>query len=100
METLSANDVSGRLPQGWSFGDDALHATYKTGSFMTGVAFVQAIADRAEAANHHPDLALTYPEVGITLSSHDAGGVTDRDIQLAAEISEAARDGGYAVAPA
>jgi 4a-hydroxytetrahydrobiopterin dehydratase len=98
--TLSAHDVAGQLPEGWTFGDDALHATYRTGSFVAGVAFVQAIADRAEAANHHPDLTLTYPEVGVTLSSHDAGGVTDRDVRLAAEISEAAQSGGYASAPA
>ena len=100
METLSANDVSDRLPEGWSFGDDALHATFRTGSFTAGVAFVQAIADRAEAANHHPDLTLTYPEVGVTLSSHDAGGVTDLDVRLAGEISEAARAAGIAVTPA
>jgi len=53
---------------------------------------VAAIAEAAERLNHHPDLTLTYSAVGVELSSHDAGGVTDRDLDLAHLIDAAAAD--------
>ena len=59
-------------------------------SFVDAVAFVGEIAEAAEAANHHPDLDLRYRRLHVRLSSHDAGGLTDRDAALAATISELA----------
>ena len=57
-------------------------------TFVDAVAFIGEIADLAEAANHHPDLDLRYRRLHVRLSSHDAGGLTDRDGALAATISE------------
>lgn len=51
-----------------------LTARFRTGDFATGLALVDRIGAAAEEANHHPDLSLTYPEVIVTLSSHDVGG--------------------------
>ncbi|WP_310526046.1 4a-hydroxytetrahydrobiopterin dehydratase [Nocardioides sp.] len=64
-----------------------LRARFKTGDFATGLALVDRIGAAAEEANHHPDISLTYPEVMVTLSSHDIGGITSRDIDLARKIS-------------
>lgn len=72
---------------GWRQVDDTLRARFATGDFATGLEFVNRVGAAAEARQHHPDLTLTYPEVEVSLSSHDAGGVTDRDIELAQEIS-------------
>lgn len=68
-----------------------IKARFKTGDFATGLALVDRIGSAAEEADHHPDIFLTYPEVLVTLSSHDVGGITQRDVDLARTIS------GYAV---
>lgn len=78
----------------WQSADDALHARFLTGSFVAGVTFINAISDAAEAAGHHPDVNLRFPHVDISLTSHDAGSITDRDIDLANEISEIAQSQG------
>ena len=72
--------------QGWSVQDGALHKTYDRGGFDGSIAFVNAIAQAANRANHHPDLTISWNEVTVTLSSHDSGGITPRDVGLAAQI--------------
>lgn len=69
-----------------------IRARFRTGDFATGLALVDRIGAAAEAADHHPDLSLTYPEVIVTLSSHDVGGITSRDVDLARQISGFAAD--------
>lgn len=76
----------------WERRDGALHAVFRTGDFRTGVALVNAFAEAAEAANHHPDITLTYGRVEVSLTSHDAGGVTDRDTGLARVFSALAAE--------
>jgi 4a-hydroxytetrahydrobiopterin dehydratase len=75
----------------WRMLAQGIHARFTTGSFATGLSLVAAIGEAAEAVNHHPDVTLTYPRVDVTLNSHDVGYVTQRDLDLAARISEAAR---------
>ncbi len=67
-------------------------ARFRTGDFATGARLFAAIADLAEAANHHPDVEVTYPSVRVRLVTHSAGGLTRKDAELAAQISRAARD--------
>jgi 4a-hydroxytetrahydrobiopterin dehydratase len=69
-----------------------IRARFRTGDFATGLALVDRIGAAAEEANHHPDISLTYPEVIVTLSSHDVGGITTRDLDLARRISGFAAD--------
>ncbi len=64
-----------------------LHATFTTGSFAAGLELVERVAAAAEEANHHPDVDLRYPAVHVALVSHDANGLTERDVALAARIS-------------
>ncbi len=71
----------------WRQVEGALLARFHTRDFATGLEFVNRIGAVAEALQHHPDLTLTYPEVTVSLSSHDVGGVTDRDLALAREIT-------------
>ncbi len=73
-----------------------LRARFRTGDFATGVALVDRIGAAADEADHHPDVSLTYPEVIVTLSSHDVGGITSRDIDLARRISGFAAELGAA----
>lgn len=85
--TLSADEVAAAGLDGWTLVDGKLRAAYATGDFAMGLAFVALVGASAEEADHHPDIALTYPEVVVELSSHDVGGITSRDIDLARQIS-------------
>jgi 4a-hydroxytetrahydrobiopterin dehydratase len=73
-------------PDGWERRDDALHRTFKTDDFAGALDLVNRIGALAEEANHHPDLELGWGRVVVHLTSHDAGGVTDRDVALARRI--------------
>lgn len=77
----------------------SLRARYATGSFTAGLELVTAITEKAEAANHHPDVDLRYPSVDIRLVSHDVGAVTERDVALAKEISALAAAAGVPAQP-
>jgi len=70
----------------WSYATDALYATRTFASFMAAIAAINVIAHEAEVADHHPDLCLSYTKLTITLTSHDQGGVTERDLALATRI--------------
>jgi 4a-hydroxytetrahydrobiopterin dehydratase len=88
--TLTAEQVAGEGLTDWTFVNDTLHASFDTGDFATGLRLVNRIGDAAESANHHPDIVLTYPKVEVSLTSHDAGGVTSRDVSMARSVSEMA----------
>src|SRR4051794_20236242 len=77
----------------------AAGAYFPTGSFATGLAFVAEIGRLAEAADHHPDIELSYGSVAVWLSSHDVGGLSNRDVELARQISAAARELGITADP-
>jgi len=86
---LPADEVRRRaateLPD-WSFRDGRLSRTLAFPSYMEGVDFVREVARIAEAMDHHPDMTLGYRRVDVAIWSHDAGGVTQRDFALAAQI--------------
>jgi 4a-hydroxytetrahydrobiopterin dehydratase len=65
----------------------SLRATFATPDFTTAADFVARIAAAADAADHHPDVVLRWGQVTVTTSSHDAGGLTQRDVDLAATVS-------------
>jgi 4a-hydroxytetrahydrobiopterin dehydratase len=68
----------------WPVVDGALERTFELESFRSAVAFVNRVAELAEAENHHPDLLLSYRKVTVRWVTHSAGGITDRDRSLAA----------------
>lgn len=78
------------VPTGWESRDDAIHRTIHFEDYRDAVAFTVRVALEAEAANHHPDLLLAWGRVDVSLTSHDAGGVTDRDVALATRIDRLA----------
>ena len=91
-QVLRYPEVQAEGLEDWRFFLMKLHARFETGSFVKGLELVTRITDAAEEANHHPDVSLTYPEVIVTLSSHDVGGITSRDIDLARRISQYAAE--------
>jgi len=75
----------GTLP-GWARRGNALVKTYTFNAFPAGVDWVRRVADVAESMNHHPDIDIRYTRITVTLSTHDSGGITGKDLALARAI--------------
>lgn len=73
--------------EGWSEVDDALERKFEFGDFVEALAFVNRVGDLAEAENHHPDIAISYNRVTLRWWTHTAGGITERDRELAEKTS-------------
>ena len=84
---LTADDLEAEQLGDWRVLFAELHARFRTGSFVKGLDLVNQIGEHAELMNHHPDVDLSYPAVTVRLSSHDVGGLTQRDVRLARTIS-------------
>lgn len=88
---LDAGEVDARLAgelPGWTRDGDAIRRTFRTAGWKASLIVTTAIGHLAEAAWHHPDLTVTWGEVGVTLTSHDAGGITERDLAMAKRIDD------------
>lgn len=72
----------------WPIVEGALERTFELASFPSAVAFVNRVAELAEAENHHPDLLLSYRKVTVRWVTHSAGGITERDRSLAAATDD------------
>ncbi|MCE3286894.1 MAG: pterin-4-alpha-carbinolamine dehydratase [Gaiellaceae bacterium] len=70
-------------PEGWTEVDNALERTFEVENFVDALAFVNRVGELAESENHHPDIAIHYNRVTLRWWTHTAGGVTDRDRELA-----------------
>jgi 4a-hydroxytetrahydrobiopterin dehydratase len=90
-DLLNADDTARQLA-GTAFvhGDGVLRAAYTTSDFSSAVRLLDQVAEAADAMNHHPDVIVGYGTIAFTLSTHDAGGVTNRDVELAQRIQELA----------
>lgn len=91
MQTLDTAAIKNRLEDlgDWSEINGALQRTYQFKDFVAAMAFVNRVADLAEKAQHHPDILIRYAKVTLTLSTHDAGGITEKDFALAVEADAA-----------
>ncbi|WP_336069792.1 4a-hydroxytetrahydrobiopterin dehydratase [Mesoflavibacter sp. CH_XMU1404-2] len=88
MEKLSESDIETRLlrlPE-WEYYDNAIHAEFEFENFKDCFSAMSRIAFECEALNHHPDWTNVYNNLSISLSTHDAGGVTEKDFKLAQAI--------------
>lgn len=80
----------GALP-GWSRDGDSIVAQLKAPDFLTGIRLVDEVAEAAERMDHHPDIDIRWRTTTYRLSTHSEGGLTQRDIELAHRISQAAQ---------
>jgi 4a-hydroxytetrahydrobiopterin dehydratase len=88
VSALSKVEIQQRLKGmlGWSHAGKSLHKRFTFKSFMAAIGFINRIAEAAERASHHPDIAVNYNLVTLALSTHSEGGVTEKDFQLAKEV--------------
>ena len=94
MPVLSEQEIARAIDglPGWAHDEDTVAATFRRKDWRDALAFVNAIGDEAERRNHHPDVCISgYRTVTIRLTTHSEGGITRRDVSLAAWISEISR---------
>lgn len=91
-ERLSTAAIEAQLATlpGWSLVDNRLEQTFTFPDFLGSIAFVNRLVNPAEEAGHHPDIYISWNRVTISLTTHDAGGITQRDLDLAKVISSLA----------
>lgn len=92
MARFNETEISSKLKDipGWNYQDGQLTRTFSFDSFLKGIDFVNNVAKTAEDADHHPDIDIRYSDIKVSVSSHDVGGITERDFNLAAKVSELA----------
>ena len=73
---------------GWEVEEKQIWKRFLFPSFLEAIAFVNKVATKAEKAEHHPDIDIRYNKVKITLSTHDEGGISEKDIKLARTIDD------------
>jgi 4a-hydroxytetrahydrobiopterin dehydratase len=91
MPALNAKKIAGLLKTvpAWSKHRRTIGRTFKFKGFEQSIAFVQQIARRAQKMNHHPDIFILFDQVTLTLTTHDAGGLTKKDFVLASQCDQA-----------
>lgn len=87
--TLSSTEIDSRLRSlgGWELERGEIIREFKFADFRGSLEFVNRVGDLAEDAGHHPDIDIRYNKVRLALVSHDAGGLTEKDFELAAKIN-------------
>lgn len=90
MSKLSENQITEQMKNldGWEYSDNAIHTTIEFQDFKDCFSVMTRIAFEAENLNHHPDWSNVYNKLSITLSTHEAGGLTEKDFSLAQIIDE------------
>ena len=88
MARLSDAEIEEKLAglSGWARSGEAIEKSFKRGDFVGSVEFVSSLVGPAEGMNHHPDLAISWDTVTVTISTHSEGGLTAADFELAAKI--------------
>lgn len=89
MTPLSDSDIRNALASlpSWNLSGNAMQRVFEFSDFVHAMEFVNQVAAQAEEANHHPDITIHYSRVTLSLTSHDAGGLTKRDVAMARKIS-------------
>ncbi len=90
MVLLTQDEIANGMPAGWEGSMQGLRRTYTYADFAEALAAVNRIGEVAEAMQHHPDIDIRWNQVALSVVSHEAGGVTDTDLELARRISAAA----------
>lgn len=88
MALLGDAEIEERLAglEGWRRSGEAIEKEFRRGDFVGAVSFVDSLVGPAEGMGHHPDLAISWETVTVTVSTHSEGGLTANDFELAAKI--------------
>ncbi len=82
-DLLSDDEIEAELPDEWTRDGDEIVRVYEFDDYLRGVNFAQMVGEIAEAQFHHPEIVIRYSEVEVRLTSHEEGGITDADLEMA-----------------
>lgn len=87
-DLLADDEIEAQLPAGWDRSGDEIVRTFEFDDYLDGIGFAAGAGGLAESAWHHPEMTIGYAEVEVRLTTHDAGGITGNDIDLAEQLNE------------
>jgi 4a-hydroxytetrahydrobiopterin dehydratase len=87
-DLLSDEEIEAQLPDGWERDGDEIVRTFEFDSYLEGIGFAAGAGGLAEEAFHHPEMTVGWREVEVRLTTHDAGGITENDTDLAGRFNE------------
>jgi 4a-hydroxytetrahydrobiopterin dehydratase len=87
-ELLTDEEITAQLPDGWGRGGDEIARTFEFDGYLDAVGFAAGAAGVAEEAWHHPEMTIRWGEVTVRLTTHDAGGITGKDVDLAERFND------------
>ncbi|GKZ13129.1 4a-hydroxytetrahydrobiopterin dehydratase [Haladaptatus sp. T7] len=85
---LSDEEIEQQKPDDWERDGDEIVRTYKFDDYLKGVAFASEVGEVAEEEFHHPEIIIGYKEVEVRLTSHEEGGITDTDVEMAERFDD------------
>lgn len=89
-ELLDDDEIQDRLPDGWERDGDEIVRSFEFDDYLEGVEFVQRVGELAEEEFHHPEIIVGYEEVEVRFTSHEEGGITGQDVEMAERANEEA----------
>ena len=87
-DVLDDGDIEAGLPTGWERDGDEIVRTFEFDAYLDGVGFAAAAGGLAQEAFHHPEMTIGWREVAVRLTTHDAGGITEADLELADRLND------------
>ncbi|WP_049969621.1 4a-hydroxytetrahydrobiopterin dehydratase [Haladaptatus cibarius] len=87
-DLLSDDEVQTRMPSGWEREGDEITRTYEFDDYLKGVAFASEVGEISEEEFHHPEIIISYKEVEVRLTSHEEGGITTKDVDMAERFDD------------
>jgi 4a-hydroxytetrahydrobiopterin dehydratase len=87
-DVLSDDEIQAQLPDGWDREGDEIARTFEFDAYLDGVGFAAGAGGVAEDAFHHPEMTIGWREVEVRLTTHDAGGITEKDMEMAERLNE------------
>jgi 4a-hydroxytetrahydrobiopterin dehydratase len=87
-DLLADEEIEAQLPEGWEQDGEEIVRTFEFDAYLPGVGFASGVGGLAEDAWHHPEITITWGEVEVRLTTHDAGGITEKDINLAERCND------------
>lgn len=87
-ELLDEEEIQTQLPEGWEHDGDEITRTFEFDEYLEGIEFASEVGNLAEEEFHHPEMIISYEEVEVRFTSHEEGGITEQDIEMAEWTNE------------
>lgn len=86
-ELLDDEEIQARLPEGWERDGEEITRTFEFDDYLSGLEFAREVGVLAEEAFHHPEMIVGYEEVEVRFTSHEEGGITGQDVEMAERVN-------------